>query len=419
MKERIIGALKDFSNPDIINNNNSMFKELSSELSLQPETLHLKSKELLNSILKNYAAFDVSTIDKFTQRIIRTFAFDLKLPLNFDVELDTESLLNKAVDNLISRAGSNEQLTKLLIDFAIEKTDDDKSWDVAFDFNKIAKLLVKETDITYINTLKEKSLNDFKELKENLTKQRKSTETQIIETAHKTLMLISESGLEYSDFSRKTLPNHFSKASQLDLNRLYDNKLQENITERKNIYNKTLDASLAEIIDTILPEIEINYLALKHFVYHHKFLSNFYKNLTPLSVLNAINQELDLLKVEQNKLLISEFNAILSEEVKTQPASFIYERIGEKFQHYFIDEFQDTSQMQWENLIPLLGNSLSSENGSALIVGDAKQAIYRWRGGKAEQFIELSTIEGSKKAIQILNGFGIWPIVGFAQGFCI
>ena len=99
---------------------------------------------------------------------------------------------------------------------------------------------------------------------------------------------------------------------------------------------------------------------------------------------------------ENDLLLISEFNSIISTEINAQPAPFIYERIGEKFKHYFIDEFQDTSQMQWKNLIPLIDNKLSSEDmkgdtGSAMLVGDAKQAIYRWRGGKAEQFIDLYT----------------------------
>ena len=88
-------------------------------------------------------------------------------------------------------------------------------------------------------------------------------------------------------------------------------------------------------------------------------------------------------------MLISEFNSIISKEIQNQPTPFIYERIGEKFKHYFIDEFQDTSVLQWENLIPLLDNSLSAENGTTMLVGDAKQAIYRWRGGKAEQFIDL------------------------------
>ena len=93
-------------------------------------------------------------------------------------------------------------------------------------------------------------------------------------------------------------------------------------------------------------------------------------------------------------MLISEFNSIISNEIKNQPVPFIYERIGERFHHYFIDEFQDTSELQWNNLIPLIDNTLSTEynpneKGSAMIVGDAKQAIYRWRGGKAEQFLGL------------------------------
>ena len=77
--------------------------------------------------------------------------------------------------------------------------------------------------------------------------------------------------------------------------------------------------------------------------------------------------------------------------MREQPAAFIYERIGEKLKHYFIDEMQDTSGLQWQNLIPLIDNALSQENGSLLLVGDAKQAIYRWRGGEADQFISLAS----------------------------
>ena len=97
---------------------------------------------------------------------------------------------------------------------------------------------------------------------------------------------------------------------------------------------------------------------------------------------------------EQNVLSISEFNAIIHREIQNQPAPFIYERLGERYRHFFIDEFQDTSEMQWQNLIPLIDNATSSEfdgeKGTLMIVGDPKQSIYRWRGGKAEQFIELS-----------------------------
>ncbi len=394
MKHRIIDTLKVFSDVSVIKNSeNEMFTSLCKELNLSPEALHYKSKSVLNTILHNYAAFDISTIDGFTHRIIRTFAYDLKLPLNFEVELDQEALLNEAVDSLIHKAGTDKQLTEILIDFAIEKADDDKSWDVSLDFNKIAKLLVNENDIPYINTLKEKSFEDFKTLKTLLKSKIGETETSIKNNANAVLDLIADSGIEHSNFSRGTLPNHFKKAANLDFYRLYDNKLEAYISERKNIYTKTLDPILAGTIDNILPEIEAYYETIKAAVFHFKFLKAFYKNSTPLSVLNAINKELSFLKEDQNKILISEFNNIISEEIKDQPTPFIYERIGEKFKHYFIDEFQDTSIKQWENLIPLVNNALSAENGSAMLVGDAKQAIYRWRGGKAEQFINLFNLK--------------------------
>ncbi|WP_298531873.1 exodeoxyribonuclease V subunit beta [uncultured Algibacter sp.] len=389
MKERIIDALVVFSKPNVINEKDSMFESIAVELDIEPEKLQRKSKLLLDTIIHNYAAFDISTIDGFTHRIIRTFAHDLKLPLNFEVELDQNTLLNEAVDSLIAKTGTHKELTKVLVDFAIEKADDDKSWDVSYDFNKIAKLLVNENDKPFIDSLKDKTLADFEALKNHLYKEISNSKKQIINNAQDVLTLIDKAGLEYTDFTRGTLPNHFKKIKKLDLNGLYNNKLEENISERKGIYNKTISSNLADTIDALLPEIEVFYKNIKREVFNLKFLKVFYKNVTPLSVLNAINNELIQLKEEQNKMLISEFNAIISKEISTQPTPFIYERLGEKFKHYFIDEFQDTSVIQWKNLVPLLANALASEGGSVMLVGDAKQAIYRWRGGKAEQFISL------------------------------
>ena len=389
MKERIIETLMQFSEETILAIPNSMFNSICDELNMQPIELHKKSERLLYTIIHNYAAFDISTIDGFTHKLIRTFAYDLKLPLNFEVELDQKALLNEAVDSLIAKAGTDKALTKVLVDFAIEKADDDKSWDVSYDFNNIAKLLVNENDIPFIETLKDKTLEDFNALKTILREKIKHAENTIIENAISVLTLIEQAGLEHSDFSRGTLPNHFIKASELNLDSLYSNNLEKNIEEKTGIYTKTLKPDLATIIDSILPQIEVYYKTIKTFVFQIKFLKNFYKNITPLSILNAINNELTILKTDQNKILISEFNNIISNEIKNQPTPFIYERIGEKFKHYFIDEFQDTSQLQWENLIPLIDNALSTENGTAMLVGDAKQAIYRWRGGKAEQFIDL------------------------------
>ncbi len=388
MKSRIVDTLKTFADETVLKSNDSMFKSISNELEIDPAKLHTKAKLLLNSILHNYAAFDISTIDGFTHKLIRTFAHDLRLPLNFEVELDQDALLNEAVDSLIAKAGNDDELTKILVDFAIEKADDDKSWDVAFDFKKIAKLLVNENDMPYIKSLEDKTLNDFKTLKSQLKKEISELEKSIVENATTILELIEESGLEFKDFSSSFLPKHFEKLANGNFTVSFGTKWQEDI-ETKTLYPKRVTDAIATIIEQIQPQLAASFNATKQAVFHLKFLKAFYKNVTPLSVLKVINNELQLLKEDQNKMLISEFNSIISNEIAEQPTPFIYERLGEKFKHYFIDEFQDTSVMQWGNLIPLLENSLSGINGSTILVGDAKQAIYRWRGGKAEQFINL------------------------------
>ena len=427
MKERILKKLKDFSEETVLDGNDAMFNALCLELSLQPEYVNKKAKTLLSTIMHNYAAFDISTIDGFNHRLIRTFAYDLKLPINFEVELDTEALLNEAVDSLIAKAGTDKKLTKILIDFAIEKADDDKSWDISNDLNKIAKKLTNENDIPHLKeALKDKTLDDFESLKTSLIKQIKSTENQIIDNAKSILTTFENNGLTKADFSRGTLFNHFEKASLLQTNGLYNNQLESNIEENK-VYTTKLDANKKDIIDSLLPEIGLTYKTIKAAVYNLTFLKAIYKNVTPLSVLNAINTELQLIKDNENKLLISEFNTLISNQLKDQPTPFIYERIGEKFRHYFIDEFQDTSAMQWNNLIPLIENSLTAENlkgekGSTMIVGDAKQAIYRWRGGKAEQFIDLTEDKNpfpvNKKLIELEENYRSHKnIVNFNNSF--
>ena len=394
MKERIIKTLKAFSNEDILDNSNYMFDEMVSDLNMDPETLHKKSKTILRTMVHNYAAFDISTIDKFNHRLIRTFAHDLKLPLNFEVELDTPNILGRAVDRLIDKAGTDNNLTKVLIDFAIEKADDDKSWDITYDFNAIAKLLINENEIPFINTIKDKTLNDFKALYTNLKKQVLVHERSMVEISEKVLTLIDECGLEFGDFSRGSLPKYFENLSNKFYALKFDADWQKKLINTECLYPKRVSSEIASIIDNIQPDLSAAFTDTKEHLFQYKFLINCLKNLTPLSVLNAINQVLKAIKDEEGLVLISEFNSIINNEINQQPAPYIYERIGEKFKHYFIDEFQDTSYLQWKNLIPLIDNALSAETlsgetGSAMIVGDAKQAIYRWRGGKAEQFIDL------------------------------
>ncbi|WP_052172462.1 UvrD-helicase domain-containing protein [Psychroserpens jangbogonensis] len=394
MKERIIETLKSFSNESIFESSNSMFETIAKDLNLEPKALHERSKILLHTMVHNYAAFDISTIDKFNHKLIRTFAHDLKLPVNFEVELDTKTMLGKAVDKLIDKAGSDNELTKVLVDFAIEKTDDDRSWDISYDFNSIAELLINENEIAYIDQLKDKTLKDFRALKANLQKQHKNAIEQVSEVAETILELISQSNLAHDDFSSSYLPKHFIKLADGNFKVSFSTKWQKDLVEGLPIYPKKASDDVGNSIESIRQQLTDAFLKTKKAVFQIKFLKNALNNITPLSVLGAIKKTLDELKEEDNLLLISEFNAIINKEIKEQPTPFIYERIGEKFKHYFIDEFQDTSVLQWENLIPLVdsaitGQSLKGETGTAMLVGDAKQAIYRWRGGRAEQFIDL------------------------------
>ncbi|RZN83830.1 MAG: DNA helicase UvrD [Winogradskyella sp.] len=398
MKTRVIDMLKLFSSKENLLHPHPMFIEIKTELSITQEQLFEQSKPVLNKIIHNYGAFDISTIDGFTHRVIRTFAFDLKLPVNFEVELDQDYLLTKAIDALIAKAGTDKVLTKSLVDFAIEKADDDKSWDISYDFKKTGRLLLNENDLPYLNELKEKSLSDFNELKRELHKKTTLLKEKIVKEANTIIHLIEEAGLQFDDFSGSYLPKHFEKLSSANFNVGFEAKWQEDL-EDKTLYPKRVSDDIASTIVEIQPVIVNAFNITKTLLFELKFKKAIYKNITPLSVVNALQKELNTLKEDENKLLISEFNTLISNEIKNQPTPFIYERLGEKFRHYFVDEFQDTSKMQWNNLIPLMDNALSSTSGTAMIVGDAKQAIYSWRGGDVQQFINL--YEGIDNPFQI------------------
>ncbi|WP_411029194.1 UvrD-helicase domain-containing protein [Spongiimicrobium sp. 3-5] len=395
MKQRILDSLFLFGNIEDLEHAPDMFMDISKELHLAPPTLRQRAKRTLKEILHNYAFFDVSTIDKFTHRLIRTFAKDLKLSQNFEVALDTDLLLEEAVASLISKVGKDNQMTDVLLNFALAKIDDDKSWDIAYDLNKIGKLLFNENHSAHLKILANKSIADFLGLKQLVLDKKKKLQHKAIEQARTAETLIQEYGLNASDFPRQTLPNHFKKISEglLDPAKLYNNKLEQSLLEGTIVKSGVVSPST-----DFTSKIQMLFLALKGLIYEISFLENVHGNIIPLTVLNSIQKELNTISQDRNLLPISSFNTLISNEIKDQPAPFIYERLGEKYRHYFIDEFQDTSEMQWNNLIPLIGNALESENeqgkrGSLLLVGDVKQAIYRWRGGKAEQLLNLINSE--------------------------
>ena len=391
MKSRILQNLYDFGHQNNLENENGLFQDLCQELTIEPAQLRLRAKTVLKRILHNYSFFEISTIDKFNHKIIKTFARDLHLSQNFEVELDTELLLQLAVGQLLERAGSDSQLTEVLIAFSLEKIDDDKSWDIGHDLVEIGKLLFQENHNEHINKLRSKSIPELKEIRNSILLKIKEAEENAVESAQSILKEIENLGFVDEDFPRQTLPNHFKKIIDKEFNvrTLYNNKLEQNLIDHKIL--KASDGRDSSLLSKTILE---TYSTIKKGLYQRAYLKNIYGNMVPLTVLNEIAKEIKNIEIEKDIIPISAMNTLLSKEIKNQPVPFIYERLGEKYRHYFIDEFQDTSQMQWENLIPLIGNALESENekkelGTLFLVGDVKQAIYRWRGGKAEQFLNL------------------------------
>jgi ATP-dependent exoDNAse (exonuclease V) beta subunit len=396
MKGRIVNNLSEFAKEEPNEKALKLMQDLSRpiETGLSIAEIKQKSKSIIKHIIHNYAAFDISTIDKFTHKVIRAFAHDLNLPMTFEVTLDTENLLVEAVDALIAQAGEDETLTKLLIDFTMEKTDDDKSWDISREILDTGRLILNENNREEITHFQNKSIEEFIAIKNKIRQASGDLDAECVDCARSILNLMESSGIDHASFSGSYFPKHVQG--------IHDGRFNP----KNKTYHETEHVAIKKgakdtvAIEAILPEM----LAVLSCVYKNYEKKNFYdaflKNITPLSLLNTVSNELSKIQSEQNILSISEFNAIIHREIQNQPAPFIYERLGERYRHFFIDEFQDTSEMQWQNLIPLIDNATSSEidgeKGTLMIVGDPKQSIYRWRGGKAEQFIELSKEEDSR-----------------------
>lgn len=392
MKERIVKSLYNFSEKK----EDPLFLVIQEELGLEKTEITNKAKQILKAILQNYSAFQIATIDSFTHKIIRTFAYDLGISANFEVEMDVDYLLNKAVETVLSKIGEDEELTQILVDFSCQKIDDNKSWDISLDLKNVAKILLNESDAFQFKKLKKVKTAHFIGLQNKVKKELQKSNKQLKEIGQEALQIIKELGIEYNDFYRSMLPNHFKNlAYDLPKAKFFDQSTLKQRIEEQLFYAKSKPENVKQTIDNSLPKLLLLYEESEK-VYQQKIKYDLVVNsLIPLAVLNYINTSLQAIKLENNILLNAEFNAMISKNIKNEPAPFIYERLGEKFRYYFIDEMQDTSVLQWQNLIPLIESAITSENnlgeaGNLMLVGDAKQSIYRWRGGKAEQFINLS-----------------------------
>ena len=394
MKSRIVATLSLFSQGEDISEN-IMAKNLMHDLSISAEQLIHRSQRLLKTLLHDYAAFDVITLDRFTHRVIRSFAKDLGLSYDFEVELFEDPLLEETVMDLIDLVGKDPGVTAVLEQFTFDKMDDEgTSWDLKNQLFNVAKLLLREKDREPLHQITSKSAEDIRGEQVFLKNKKATTKEDLISIGQEVMKCFLTNGLTPTHFNRKTLYTRFENLAKGDFQKYDQGQLYVNLQEAKRIYKKDTPSDKQGIIDGLIPYFLEKYEEGLLLFRQWELLKDLEKQRVPLSLLTLLSRLLNQRQKEQNKVLISTFNEKIQQEVLANPTPFIYERLGENYKHYFIDEFQDTSTLQWKNLIPLIEGALTSEDetgttGDLLLVGDPKQSIYRWRGGNVDQFISL------------------------------
>jgi ATP-dependent exoDNAse (exonuclease V) beta subunit len=372
---------------------------LCKEIAIDQKELKTRAQVLISHILHHYSDLAVSTIDSFSHKIVKTFAHDLKLPVNFNLETDTGEFYNKVVSQLISEIGNDSSITFLLKEFALNNLDDEQNWDPEKNMQEFAKLLQKENSAEHVKHLVSLNEVELTTMKDTLNEKLKEYKSFIQLKGKQALNLITNQGLNDDDFAYKKAgpQSFFRKCAEFELddnNSRISNALAKNEWLPKNADEETKSKLLS-----IAPDL--NKLGNELFEYIEKNSSKntlyelLRKRIYPILLLSKIQSISNELKQEEQLVFIEEFNTRIFDFIKNEPVSFIYERLGDRYKNFLLDEFQDTSTLQWQNILPLIENSLADGNFN-LVVGDGKQSIYRWRNANVKQFALLPNLEGTE-----------------------
>jgi ATP-dependent exoDNAse (exonuclease V) beta subunit len=400
MKQRILEALFGIGqseDTELSGTVRIMFEQVIKETGMSEEMIRENARTVCTLILHQYNDFAISTIDSFVHRVIRSFSFDLHLPMNFEVELETEEVLRKAIEVLISRVGHDQKLTDLLVSFVKSKTDEEKSWRIEEDLFNVARQLLNEDSQVHIQKLQDLTLDQFSEINKKIISFLSRVERLWQETAEEASNLIEQSGIPLDAFYRgkSGIGGYFYRVARGRFDAINPNTYVIATVEEDNWYAGKSDGTDRSKIDAIKPRLIDAYNSLSKSIgreyKRYVLFSEILKNIYPLAILNEVEKIVQDYKAANGILLISEFNRKIAGIALNEPVPFIYERLGEKYRHFMVDEFQDTSILQWQNLLPLIENSLG-EGHFNMVVGDAKQAIYRWRSGEVEQFVVLPAV---------------------------
>ncbi len=391
MKERVLETLKKLSTGE----SSDLLNDYLEIVPISPDKLAQRSSSIFQHIIHHYGEFNVLTIDKFIHRIIRSFTRELDLAMNFELESDVNLFLSRSIDLLLEEVGNDKDLTKYLVQFSEQLIENSEKGNVEKELKDLSQILMKDDGKTALEELSDFKLSHFISIQKEIKTKITTLKDQIKALSLTTISLIEQQGLSindlaggkngfgklYSAFSNDL--NHEFKISDAMLNRL----------EKEEWYAKSAKPHIKGAIESIQINLQQNTTQLIQLFNTYKTQVLFNKNFIGFSLLNSLHKVLKTIKEESNIVFLNDFNEIISKVIVNEPAPFIYEKIGNRYRYFLIDEFQDTSKLQWNNLIPLVYDSLANGNKN-LIVGDAKQAIYRWRGGDVNQFIRLPLIEG-------------------------
>ena len=386
MKQRVIDNLSeicfDKSLPAIA-------QPLMKDLSVDEVELKRRSSILLTSILHNYSELSIGTIDSFTHKIVKTFAFDLDLPVNFSIETDVGSFYDMIISELFSKVGIDPKITSLLKEYALTKAEENSSWDPEKSVRQFVKLLQKEEAPEYTAKIRAISEEKLEEIHQQIRTSSDKFKKEFTAIAEKGLEIIRKNGFNEKDFFGKSRSqvNIFKKCAT----HKYKPEDFESDGLKSAIENKKwlsvpgpADNEFSDAAHELVEYYENNIAGYR--------LNELLRRYMHLILLIKKIEEISATKKEEEQIVfISEFNRKIFELINNEPTPFIYERLGERYHHYLLDEFQDTSTLQWQNILPLIDHSLAS-GWYNLIVGDGKQSIYRWRNANVKQFTELPGI---------------------------
>lgn len=385
MKERILSQLYGLSLG--LPSSLPYMNKICSDLGKQPQEVSHQAGEALSLLLHDYSNFQVETIDSFFQRVMRGMARELGLGANLNLDLDSDTALSEAVDAMIEKLDALSPVMGWLLDFIEERIEDDRNWHVAGEIKSFAHKIFDEDYVARGARLR-KQIEDnpacVKDYKRKINEFKKEVNDKINALVTRFNDCIEAEGLLPEDFNKKIVPNYFANlgAGNLD-DKIFNKTVEESMTNPEKWATKT-SCKRKEIISLaqsqlmpLLSEAEEERRSAA-FILNSCNLS--LKNLDSLRLLTTVDSELQSQNREKNRFLLAATNALLQSLVEGSDSSFIFEKIGANLHHVMIDEFQDTSRMQYGNFKILLSEGLS-QGYDNLIVGDVKQSIYRWRNG--------------------------------------